>query len=368
MTFFNERLLKAASKTNIDRLYKLSWAIAVITIIYFLLSLIERLKNKQYIVYGYDLLPFIIITNICFGLLFYYVRRQKSEGTKKAYIIQAAYFMLHLFLSILLSIHDQYMNALWIGCIGMGVLFLIPPLVGVIMYVLTFIASSIVLSSHDAPTLFEWIAHVPTHLLIPEGLGFGASLIVWRNYTKNYKQLLLTNIEQQQLAEKNASLQALAIQDRLTGLFNRTHFVDLVNTYLNESNHEEASILIIDIDFFKHVNDHFGHPAGDQVLKVLSTIIKQYFQHPNLSARLGGEEFIVFLPKTNIKKARDLSETLRENIEKYPFQYKEHTIHITVSFGIAQAIHSFEHCYPKADQALYLAKQLGRNRVVVSAI
>ncbi|MBA2878619.1 diguanylate cyclase (GGDEF)-like protein [Anoxybacillus kamchatkensis] len=363
---FNDHLLKVASKTNIDRLYKLSWAITIITIIYFFLSFIGRLENK--LVYSYNSLLFIIIANICFGMLFLYISRQKAEGTKKAYVIQAAYFMLHLFLGVLLSIHDQYMNVLWISCIGMGVLFLIPPLVGGIMYVLTFVLSSIVLSSHDAPTLLEWITHVPIHIVIPEGLGFGVSLIVWRNYTKNYKQQLLTNIEQQQLAEKNASLQALAIQDRLTGLFNRTHFVDLVNAYLKESDHEEATILIIDIDFFKHVNDHFGHPAGDQVLKALSVIIKQYFQHPNLSARLGGEEFIVFLPETSTEKARDLSETLRENIEKCPFQYKEHTIHITASFGIAQAIHSFQHCYPKADQALYLAKQLGRNRVVVSVI
>ncbi|MCL9970818.1 GGDEF domain-containing protein [Anoxybacillus kestanbolensis] len=357
--------LKTATQINTKRLYKFNWTLSIIIVIYFLFSFIAKREVDSYAVYYYDLFLLILFANVCFGMLLFYINKQEAERTKASCVIQMTYLCLHLLFAVLLSKHDPHMQALWIACIGIGVLFLIPPFAGIFMYLLTWIASSIVLSPYDEFARMEWPIHPSIRTALPEGLGFVASIIIWRSYTKSYKQHMLMNIEQTRLIEKNNSLQALAVQDPLTGLLNRTRFVDLVRAQLHKQNNKEASILIIDIDFFKHVNDQFGHPAGDQVLKDLSAMLMRYFPPPSLSARLGGEEFIIFLPNTHIEQARQLAEMLRENIATFPFSYKHHTIHITASFGIAQATHSFQHSYSKADQALYIAKQNGRNRVVV---
>jgi len=126
--------------------------------------------------------------------------------------------------------------------------------------------------------------------------------------------------------------------------------------------------LLLDLDHFKHVNDTWGHPAGDAVLRHVAALAATTVRSTDLVGRLGGEEFIVLLPNTSVQAARQLAEKLRQRIASSPAQWEQLTIPITTSLGLAgttaQEKQDFDTLYSDADKALYLAKQQGRNRVV----
>jgi len=129
-----------------------------------------------------------------------------------------------------------------------------------------------------------------------------------------------------------------------------------------------TSILLLDLDFFKRVNDTWGHPAGDAVLKNVAVVANSTVRATDLVGRLGGEEFIILLPNTSVESARRLAEKLRANLEHSPVAWEQKYIHSTASFGVASTTalenHDFDHLYTHADKALYTAKEKGRNRVV----
>jgi two-component system, cell cycle response regulator len=130
-------------------------------------------------------------------------------------------------------------------------------------------------------------------------------------------------------------------------------------------------LMMLDIDFFKKVNDTYGHLAGDQVLRQLGTLIKKHFRNTDIPARYGGEEFAVILPETGEGDAFALAETFRKQVEETSIEAGEEAISITLSVGIAvfdmqaSAIQSSDQFIDAADQALYTAKQSGRNRAIV---
>ncbi|AMC35553.1 GGDEF domain-containing response regulator [Janthinobacterium sp. B9-8] len=175
------------------------------------------------------------------------------------------------------------------------------------------------------------------------------------------------NERTQQLQEKNRELEQLAITDRLTGLYNRL-FLDQVleREFTSAGRHSTTfSLILVDIDHFKKVNDSYGHHMGDEVLKSISRILKETIRASDLLGRWGGEEFLILCPKTQLKDAAKVAEKLRLAIEHYDFASIGCR---TASFGVA--------CYKngdtiamveaRADKALYLAKDQGRNRVVSS--
>jgi diguanylate cyclase (GGDEF)-like protein len=124
----------------------------------------------------------------------------------------------------------------------------------------------------------------------------------------------------------------------------------------------------MDLDHFKRVNDTWGHPAGDAVLRNVAAVANATVRSTDLVGRLGGEEFIVLLPGTSGDAARRIAEKLRTALEASPVQWEQTTICATASIGIAGTTalekRSFDSLYSDADKALYLAKQRGRNRVV----
>lgn len=135
-----------------------------------------------------------------------------------------------------------------------------------------------------------------------------------------------------------------------------------------ESEQEPAAIIIIDIDFFKIVNDRSGHPGGDIVLKEVSSILIKFIKEEDLAVRWGGEEFLLFLYRTSTKEADTIAENIRKAIEELTIRINDLDIHITASFGIASIDYTsnfeFSGAYKAADMALYRAKEEGRNRVV----
>jgi len=154
--------------------------------------------------------------------------------------------------------------------------------------------------------------------------------------------------------------------DPLTGLWNRRYLEERLDAaYATLERHGRPfSCIITDIDFFKKVNDNFGHPFGDLVIKKFGDILVNTARREDVVCRIGGEEFVILLPDTDIAKAAQLAERLRAAVERTPMENDEVSMKITCSLGVAQASARHEPVVDVADAQLYKAKQTGRNRVV----
>jgi len=182
---------------------------------------------------------------------------------------------------------------------------------------------------------------------------------------------LLAFVYAQTVAEAERSLHRHATTDVLTGLRNRRRLLELARGELARArrSHAPVSIIIADIDLFKSINDHHGHPAGDLVLVAIAQCLQQCVRQQDHTARWGGEEFIVILPDIDLHGAYAAAERMRQRIEQLNLSIGAETLHCTASFGVSEWKHgrnqTFEQCLDRADAALYCAKQLGRNRVCV---
>jgi len=161
----------------------------------------------------------------------------------------------------------------------------------------------------------------------------------------------------------------LSMRDSLTELYNHRHSIDLVSNEVQRvaRYQENLSILMIDVDHFKAINDEHGHPAGDSVLRELAQLIKETLRTLDAVGRYGGEEFIVVLPHTSYEEARLTGERVRQKVAARPFRAGLSPIPVTVSVGVAtypsEKVDSANTLIREADLALYRAKQSGRNRV-----
>jgi diguanylate cyclase (GGDEF)-like protein/PAS domain S-box-containing protein len=179
----------------------------------------------------------------------------------------------------------------------------------------------------------------------------------------------ISDISTQKVLEER--LRDLATTDELTGLYNRRHFIELAEIELSRSRRKTAptSLAMLDIDHFKLVNDHFGHAVGDRALVEVARAMKETLRGSDVSARLGGEEFVVLLPETTLDGALAVTERLREGVGRAEIPTGDGRIaKITVSAGVAElaATEGLDALLKRADDALYQAKQQGRNRSVTS--
>lgn len=169
--------------------------------------------------------------------------------------------------------------------------------------------------------------------------------------------------------EQEKKLEVMAMKDGLTGLYNHELIIDLFEKECikAERNHESLAFLMIDIDFFKNINDTYGHNAGDQVLKRLSRILEENSRESDIIGRYGGEEFCIGLPNTEEEEAYGISERIREAVEENIFITDEADISVTISIGCClkkpENTSSCKDVIIQADKALYRAKNSGRNKV-----
>ena len=174
-----------------------------------------------------------------------------------------------------------------------------------------------------------------------------------------------------ELQEKNIILEELVKKDGLTNLYNHRYFHERLNDEFVRSKRYNLPLccVIIDIDYFKRVNDQYGHQFGDLVLKSMSEIITNNIRDVDICARYGGEEFGIIIPQTTLEETDSMMERIRENIEKHKFEIADNTINITISIGIAGMRQSGASTHRElvkyADEALYNAKFNGRNRVEI---
>ncbi|MBW8192331.1 diguanylate cyclase [Neiella marina] len=169
----------------------------------------------------------------------------------------------------------------------------------------------------------------------------------------------------------NSRLQEISRTDALTQLFNRGHWEEqLRQEYARMQRSKRPSTLImLDIDHFKRINDEYGHLAGDEVIREVARRIKRTKRTTDIAGRYGGEEFAVLLLDTEPDQALYFAERLRKVVEKKAVEFEQHSISLTISVGIAQNsadIESHQNWLEKADEALYTSKREGRNRVTMS--
>ena len=174
---------------------------------------------------------------------------------------------------------------------------------------------------------------------------------------------------QKELLETNRRLELLSITDGLTKLHNHRYLQDELTRAFEESHRYQRplSLAMIDIDFFKKINDTYGHAVGDEVLKCTAALFRDSVRSTDLVARYGGEEFAVMMPETPLDDGVTFAEKIRRLIEETPMQTQAGPLNITVSLGVASVphtrIHSTKDLIVSADKALYRAKRNGRNQV-----
>jgi diguanylate cyclase (GGDEF)-like protein len=178
------------------------------------------------------------------------------------------------------------------------------------------------------------------------------------------------------LLEGKEALRRLAITDALTGLYNRGHFNDLATAEIGRALRygRPLSVVMFDIDFFKRINDTFGHSNGDRVLKKVAAVAQETIRDDDILARYGGEEFIILLPETALADAAGTAERIRKRLEETTIHTETCEVGITASFGVSELPES-KNSKPKesillevvndADSALYEAKRAGKNRVTM---
>jgi len=196
--------------------------------------------------------------------------------------------------------------------------------------------------------------------------------------TKPFKALeLLARVKTQlnmqnlllELEESSNELKLLASQDHMTKLYNRRYFADISVSILDlaKRNNKQFSILMIDIDKFKRINDTYGHHIGDEVIIALANVLKSTNRKSDIACRFGGEEFLILLPETDIDGAYIIGEKLRKLVAELTVKVEDQEIGFTISVGVSQidlkSENDLEATIQRSDEGLYKAKESGRNIV-----
>jgi diguanylate cyclase (GGDEF)-like protein len=175
-----------------------------------------------------------------------------------------------------------------------------------------------------------------------------------------------------ELLEKNRELERLnkelerhATRDALTGVYNRMRFDAMLEAEIKRSQRydRDLSLAMFDIDFFKQINDRYGHGAGDCALRELAAFVSERIRVSDVFARWGGEEFMIMFPENSLEATRQAAEKLRQNIEEHNF---DKVGKMTCSFGVTQLLpgDGFESLNKRVDDSLYEAKRNGKNQVI----
>ena len=215
---------------------------------------------------------------------------------------------------------------------------------------------------------FEWLHQTTWMEAVPCEVTLARAKLQDKFFVIAYIHDLRGVKEFAEMADKLKHMEKLAYTDPLTGAYNRRYFMDRAAEELGQMRRDSPySVIILDIDFFKRVNDTYGHPIGDEVLKILVARLKNVLKQGTVFARFGGEEFIVLLLEVGPETAVEVGWRINKVVEQHKFRIGNIDIKVTVSCGVGVAYNKtsdLNEAIASADKALYSAKAAGRNTVV----
>ncbi len=293
--------------------------------------------------------------NCALTVLFFVVLR----GRKNLFpVVSVAFVAINYatFMSALLLVANDELRVIWFFACLWVTYILIGLNAGVLMTVITMV--SLLLANHYLPQPFS--RNAMTTLLIALGVTSAIAYAFTSRTLSFFERMNATRAELRELAEK----------DPLTELLNPRAYYEIANQliWLARRTGTPYSVLFIDLDHFKMINDFFGHETGDMVLRRAAGCLALHVRHSDVIGRIGGEEFTVFLPETNLEGAFNLGEKLREEVEQLKLDTPDgKPLRITASIGVAcdrPSDDSIADIQRRADRMMYHAKHLGRNRVM----
>jgi len=286
-------------------------------------------------------------------VLLYLLSRYPSSYTPILYIFLTASLL--TFVSAFINVPIDQFRAIWFFLLVLATYILAGAIPGISMTALSILVLLALSMSMDVGLSDESMVSIVVGLMI-------MSLIV---YIYTNRTVCYAN----QIEDNNCKLKQLASEDPLTGLFNPRMCTAIGEQLLKLAirDGKPLSVIYMDLDHFKNINDTYGHQSGDQVLVHIAQVLNSFLRESDISARLGGEEFCAILPETDSQAAIELAENMRQRIEQTIEHIGDVELHVTASFGVAQMLptdQSLADIQNRADQALYTAKKMGRNRVI----
>ena len=373
LTSSDPDIVADASKVNLRRLQYMAFGAVLVSIVHIVVfglfqpatSAVELRWRSGIIVSHLVIAAFMVVVGWFGG------RFSKESGQQRwsAQLLQYGTATFILGMGVAIAAIDQLATTsiapFLIACAIPALLLLIRPGVTLLLYLAAYAGffGAMWMQADPAIRLSN-----QTNGLTVMGLGIVLSWTLWSTHARTVEQQKLIQEQQQTLQATNARLSYLAAYDELTGLCNRREFQRLVTKELQRMGrtHHPSCIMLIDIDFFKHINDTYGHPMGDRLLQSFGEHLQNELRVIDTVGRWGGEEFIVLLPETTLTESLQTAERLRAGIETKGFG-PQRSLNITASFGVAPLrpydTDGLQVAYRQADAAMYSAKQAGRNCV-----
>lgn len=270
-----------------------------------------------------------------------------------------------LAMGLLLSVVDQLVissiSPLIISIVIVGTLFYMPPKNAFFIFTLYFLCFRFIftaLTNNSGNTLTSNL----TNGLVAGVVGFSLSVVNWQHFRR-------LKIQENTIAKQQELLQQMAYQDSLTEIPNRRWMDETMKNEvaLVQRQQVKSCLVMLDVDDFKNINDNYGHPVGDMLLRDLARLLQENIYDNFTLARIGGEEFAFLARGTSAEQCAVFAERLRTKIAEHTFQLGNLEIKTTASFGVAILLGSEDtrNYYTNADHALYQAKRFGKNRVEI---
>lgn len=293
--------------------------------------------------------------------------RKRTEPNTAVFVLQYLSVIVIMAAGIAIVTIDQLVTnnitPFLLTCIACGTIFLIRPLISFIIYSTSYLTYYLLIAL--TITNQEMLLSNRVNGITAIGIGLLLSIILW-NYS-------YTNITQKRRIEmQQKQLEQMAYYDSLTDLPNRRLFKKLIEQELASMHRHghESVVIMLDIDDFKNINDTYGHPVGDEILRQLAGLLNSNIRKYDTVCRFGGEEFIILMSKTSLEGGAVFAERLRKLIMEEKFIVGSITLQITCSFGVSLLSvndgQDSENYYFLADKSLYVAKHSGKNRVEIA--
>lgn len=311
--------------------------------------------TNEHLRLNYLMIAFITLT---IPMAFYIKQKYRNDmGKIHSWIMNGIIFLIMLwcvFMTLVEIKEANNMNTITLGFFAIAALAFIHPKISFTFYAICTTIFCIMLPQYAIATIAH--DHIIDAIFI-SSIAFILSHII-------FKLKLEVFIDKSIIEDRNKKLYNQSIRDSMTNLYNHAHSLELLSAELDAlSGHKfPPCLLFLDIDYFKHINDQFGHSIGDRALLDVADIIQSTIRSKDYAGRYGGEEFIVIFPDTHLETAYTLAEEIRTNIES---DLKTARYKITISGGIISCTNeSVDQNIIAADRLLYQAKKLGRNKII----